>query len=143
MVFQNTSVATTSSTSKDASDGTSTPSLWSVRRQRQQAARTALQCEISTRLDVIEKMVEQVLAGLALLLPSSTVLEETKVISQPPGLTMTHCVEQYDIGETFVDVMVQTEAWEKLVEPMQTVSCRCDVGTWEPIDNVQPSRHQS
>ena len=139
MVFQNTSAATTSSTSKAASDDASTPSLWSVRRQKQQAARSALHGELSTRLDAIEEMVEQVLAGLALLLPSSPLLERTKVMPSPPGLTMAHCIEQYDIGESFADVMVQTDMWETLIDPRQTVSCECGGGKWEPIGKIQPS----
>ena len=98
--------------------------------------------ELSRRLDGIEKMLEQILAGLALMLPSSPELEQKDAISVPPGLIMAESVEQYYIGESCVDVMVQTDAWETLIDRRQSESCRGGGGKWETIDNMQPSRSE-
>ena len=111
--------------SSDAS--ASWPSLSAVRRQKRQAACKALQDELARRLDHIECMVGQVLGGLALLLPTTTSLEKTANPDPPPGLTLGHQAERYDIGEIHVDAMVQTDVWEPCTNLNAVAECSCDV----------------
>ena len=92
-------------------------SLSSVRRQKAHAARTSFQRAVSARLNKLEALSEQILGGLALLLPSydvDVVRKSTAVA--PPGLDGVERAEYYDISDGTVDAVVQTDIWEPLVQ---------------------------
>ena len=94
-------------------------SLWSVRRDKTHAAKCSFQKEIAKRLDRFETMLEQVLSGLALLLPEPMTEFKRLELSTPPGLNMSEDVLFYDIGDHRVDMCTQTEALPQDIQ----VSC--------------------